>query len=98
MPDDAGKDMKKVSFFLKLSEYDRMTALAHERGEKIVAGVMREAVAEYIERRENPGHLREQMEKTLKENPELFAPVSAAEVQRQLQTELRRALGDRYHS
>jgi hypothetical protein len=98
MPEDKGTDTKKVSFFLKKSEYEKMAALAHERGEKIVAGVMREAVSEYIGRRENPSHLKEQMAKTIAQSPEIFAPMIASEVQRQLQTELRRALGDRYHS
>jgi hypothetical protein len=98
MHDDKSTDTKKVSFFLKKSEYEKMAALAHERGEKIVAGVMREAVAEYIGRRENPTHLMEQMERAIAENPAILAPVIASEVQRQLQTELRRALGDRYHA
>lgn len=94
--DDQEAFTKKASFFMKQSKYDIMVGLARDRGDDAVAGVMREAIDDYIQRKQNPEHLIDQMATALKEHPELLGPVISAEVQRQLHIELQRTFGKKF--
>nr|WP_321349719.1 hypothetical protein [uncultured Methanoregula sp.] len=63
---------RKVSFLVQPSQYAIMERLANERGDDAIAGVFREAVKEYIDRKENPGSLKDQIRQILREDPAIL--------------------------
>jgi hypothetical protein len=88
---------RKVSFLIEQEKYDLIEKYAHERGEKFpLSYIIIEAIDEYIDRKEHPEYLVEQLKAALVASPELIAPLIKDEVRFQLHEELHRILGEQY--
>ena len=71
MGDDEGFT-RKLSVLIKPSQYAELERIASDRGDDAIAGVVREAFKEYIERKNNPDILREQIRQVMREDPTIL--------------------------
>jgi hypothetical protein len=84
--DDGGEEYRKVSFLMEPKKYKIIEAFARERGEKYpISHIINEACDQYIERRQNPGLIKDQIRQALREEPALVAEAVQIYAARQLQ-------------
>jgi predicted transcriptional regulator len=69
--------MKKVSFYLDADLHKSMDEIARSRGESSVSGVLREAVAKYVDavKKGEPANIKDQIRQVLVEDPTLRAEI-----------------------
>lgn len=90
------KGEKKISVILEMEKFNVLEVYAKQVGEKYpVANVVREAIDEYIQRRENPEIINDQILQGLKNHPEWFAPTMQEQIKREVQSQLRQLFGEK---